>query len=140
MTIGVADIKVPSADRFVSTTMALSAAKRRMIRHQSVPHALAIRARPGERASVDFTRQFEPDLDGHVAAVIFMDQESRALFSYPTFDKTGEPFVMPLRAYRDNVRSTKPGFELLSLVADCDGSWTTASYGGELRPTEVVRG
>ena len=139
MTIGVSDIKVPSADRFVSTTMALSAARRRMIRHHSVPHGLVAQARPGERASADFTRHFEPDLDGHVAAVIFMDRESREIFSYPTLDKTGESFVLALRAYREHIRSTKPGIELLSLVADCDVSWTTVSYGGELRPTEAVR-
>ena len=139
MASGVQPMRVPAADRFVSTTMALAASRRRLIRHVSIPTGIAAPVRSGEKASVDFTRHFEPDMDGHVAALIFMDHESREIFSYPAEDKTGESFVAGLRAYREHARSTKPGIELLQLVADCDVSWTTLSRGGELRPTEVVR-
>ena len=139
MTLGTQPVRTPAADRYVSTTMALAASRRRMIRHESIPCSIAHRARPGERASVDFTRQFQPDMDGYVAAVIFMDYESRELFSYPTFDKTGESFVAALRAYREHIRTTKPGMELKQLVGDCDVSWTTTTAGGEFRITEVVR-
>ena len=79
MALGVAEMRVPAVDRYISTAMAQAAARRRMVRHASIPISIGPRARPGERACVNFTRHFQPDFDGHVEAVIFMDTESREL-------------------------------------------------------------
>jgi hypothetical protein len=74
--LGVEDIKAPPA-RFTSLAYVQQASARTPVRHEAMPHAAPL---PGESCSLDFTRTFVRDMDGHTCAAIMLDLSTYSLW------------------------------------------------------------
>jgi hypothetical protein len=120
--------------KYMSLAYAQQASFRSSIRHSALPSAPP---GPGHHASMDFTRAFERDVDGHVYALVFLDVATFMLWACPLKDKSGAEAARALCLYREHVRSTF-GTELLHLRADSDPSFAVSGH-GEARVASALR-
>jgi hypothetical protein len=74
-------------------------------------------------ASLDLSRQFLPDVDGHVCAAIFMDRCTWNMWLGPMKDKSCAEFIRVLKDYQAYVRTTFK-VELRTVLTDNDPCYT----------------
>ena len=122
--VGVEAIERSSA-RFTTLAYVQQASTRTAIRHAKILRELP---RPGESASLDFTRSFVLDLDGNVCAAVILDIATYSIWVYPLPAKTGRDAARAVIAYRAHVRE-RYGTELRALRADSDPSFSANGHG-----------
>jgi hypothetical protein len=98
--VGVEGVESPSA-RSTSLAFVQQASARTAVRHLKILRDLPL---PGESASLDFTRGFTRDLEGHVCAVVILDLATYSLWVLPLFSKSGLAAARALRECRAHVR------------------------------------
>ena len=106
--------------RFVTGASSRASTHRTAIRREAVPGPPLA---SGVAASLDLTHSFEPDIDGHVCAAIFMDLATWNVWMGPMKDRSGAEFIRVLRLYQDFVRDNF-GVELRKVRADNDPCFT----------------
>ena len=95
------------------------------MRPETLPHAAPL---PGESCSLDFTRTFVRDMDGHTCAAIMLDISTYSIWVLPLKSKSGTEAARAVVAYRAHVR-IRYGRELLRLRADSDPSFSANGHG-----------
>jgi hypothetical protein len=115
---GVAKLRPRELSRFVTGASARASAHRTAVRRESTFKDTPLSV-PGVHASLDLTRHFPPDVDGHVCAAIFMDRRSWNVWIGPMKNKTCSEFVRVLKDYQAFVR-TSFNVELRTVLADSD--------------------
>ena len=94
--VGVEGVESPSV-RYTSLAFVQQASARTAIRHHKLLRDLPL---PGEFASLDFTRGFTRDLEGHVCAAVILDIATYSLWVLPLFSKSGLEAARAVREYR----------------------------------------
>ena len=126
---GVVPLSGPARARAASLDWAKATTSRRPIHHVAVDRPLRPAPRAGEFASMDFTRMFEPDVDGYIGALVFLDVCSDLLWETPVKSHDGTAVIAAVELYREFVRSSRPEIELLEIRSDCDPAWTVNMRG-----------
>ena len=98
--LGVEDVKAPPT-RFTSLAYVQQASALTPVRHEATPHAAPLL---GESCSLDFTRTFVRDMDGHTCAAIMLDISTYSLWIFPLKSKPGTEAARAVVAYRAHVR------------------------------------
>jgi hypothetical protein len=122
---GVAPLKPRDLARMVSGASARASARRMAVRRDAVEHG-SPPPDPGSSASLDLTRQFLPDVDGHVCAAIFMDRATWHIWIGPMRDHSCTEFIRVFQAYRAFVKTTFR-VDLRTVLADSDPCFTDNS-------------
>ena len=122
---GVAPLKPRDLARLVTGASARASARRMAVHRDAVEHNCPPPA-PGTSASLDLTRQFLPDIDGHVCAAIFMDRATWHIWIGPMRDHSCTEFIRVFQAYRAFVKTTFR-VDLRTVLADSDPCFTDNS-------------
>ena len=122
--VGVEGVDSPSA-RYTSLAYVQQASARTAVRHRQMLKELP---QPGESASLDFTRGFTRDLEGHVCAAVILDLATYSMWVLPLFSKSGLEAARAVREYRAYVRD-RYRTELRHLRADSDPSFAANGHG-----------